>query len=72
VVMGLVGAGLVIVLGTGEASAEAVSVCVSHEADINLIYRESRYIGNYFRIVGTDPMGSRQSAAWVTNIASWS
>jgi hypothetical protein len=36
------------VLGTGEASAEAVSVCVSHEADINLIYRESRYIENYF------------------------
>ncbi len=63
---------LAILRGAGEASAEAVSVCVMHGADIHSIYRSSRYIGKYFYGAGTAAIGSRHSAAWVANIASWS
>ena len=63
---------LAILRGAGKASAEAVSVCVMHAADMNTIYRYSRYIGKYFYHAGTFAIGSRHSAAWVANIASWS
>ncbi len=39
------------VLGAGETSAEAVSVCVLHGYDIKPIYRYSRYNENYFQNV---------------------
>jgi hypothetical protein len=71
-VMPMVMTGLVIVFRAGEASAEAVSVCMSHGPDIHPIYRESRYIEKYSYVSATSALGFRQSAAWVANIASWS
>ncbi len=63
---------LAILRGAGKASAEAVSVCVMHGADIYSIYLKSRYIGKYFHGAEAAAIGSRHSAAWVANIASWS